>query len=170
MNKQKIEISDIQRQQVEQALGQWHHIACQYFQKSPPVPEINFALRGKAAGTAHAQRWLIRLNAVLFCDNQTEFVQQVIPHELAHLWAFYLYGNRQKPHGDAWRAIMTQVFQRPADVTHQFDISASQGERYIYHCACQQHHLTIRRHNKIQRGQTQYRCKTCGETLRAQTQ
>lgn len=34
-----------------------------------------------------------------------------------------------------------------------------------WRCRCQQHHLTVRRHNRVLRGETEYRCVRCGERL-----
>ncbi|CCK08390.1 Protein sprT [Cronobacter sakazakii 696] len=39
---------------------------------------------------------------------------------------------------------------------------------FPYRCRCQQHQLTVRRHNRVVRGETQYRCVRCGDTLVAE--
>ena len=74
----------------------------------------------------------------------------MVPHELAHLIVYQVFG-RVKPHGQEWQAVMTQLFNLPADTCHQFDVESVQGKMFAYQCECQTHYLTIRRHNRIQR-------------------
>ena len=73
--------------------------------------------------------------------------------------------GRVAPHGRAWQAMMWQVFGLAPRVTHQLDISSLQGPLFAYQCACQPHHLSLRRHNKVQRGQSRYLCRHCGQPL-----
>ena len=64
-----------------------------------------------------------------------------------------------KPHGQEWQAVMTQLFNLPADTCHQFDVESVQGKMFAYQCECQTHYLTIRRHNSIQRDKIAYLCR-----------
>jgi SprT protein len=143
-------------QQAEQAL-----------QQSWPRPALRYTQRGKAAGTAHLQRWEIRLNPVLLVENQALFLHEVIAHELAHLLVFARHG-RVAPHGHHWQVMMQQVFGLAPRVTHRLDISKLQGPLFPYRCACQEHRLSLRRHNKVQRGQSRYLCRHCGQILRSE--
>ncbi|WBA08305.1 SprT family zinc-dependent metalloprotease [Salinivibrio kushneri] len=127
-------------------------------------PVVGFTLRGKSAGTAHPTQWRVRFNPVLLQQAPEIFFDEVIPHEICHLVAFALHG-RVKPHGAEWRHLMAQVFNAPANTTHQLDISAVQGKTFAYHCDCGPVALSIRRHNKIQRGQATYRCNRCQQQL-----
>lgn len=129
-----------------------------------PRPVLRFTQRGKAAGTAHLQKWEIRLNPLLLVDNLPSFLHEVIPHELAHLLVFALHG-RCAPHGREWKGMMQQVFELPGRVTHQLDISKVQGPQFNYRCACRDHSLSLRRHNALQRGKSRYLCRHCGKLL-----
>lgn len=157
-------------EQVEMALRYallyWLAKAEQYFMKNYSVPEIDLSLRGRCAGQAFLQTWRIRFNLQLLRDNYSDFMQHVVPHELAHLIAYEEFGGRIRPHGKEWRSIMEQVFGVPAKTTHQFDVSETARQNYLYRCGCpgKVHGLTIRRHNKIIRG-TNYLCKSCRKTL-----
>ncbi|MHC5224829.1 SprT family zinc-dependent metalloprotease [Ignatzschineria sp. LJL83] len=130
-------------------------------------PTLSFKLRGKTAGTAYLQRWEIRLNPILLAENSDAFINEVIPHEYAHLLTFALYG-RVQPHGKEWQAMMIDIMGLPANRTHRFDTKNSetrQYERFTYYCLCQTHLLTAIRHNRIQANKATYHCKHCGETL-----
>lgn len=137
-----------------------------YFGTTYPVPELDLSLRGKCAGQAYLQQWKLRFNLGLMAANYPDFMLNVVPHELAHLVAFREFGPRIKPHGREWQGVMTQVLGVPAKTTHQYDVSATAKQDYLYRCGCPDrvHGLTIRRHNRIARG-TRYLCKACGEVL-----
>lgn len=136
----------------------------QQLNRSFPRPEVNFKLRGKSAGTAHLQLNKLRFNATLLEENTAEFISQVVPHEICHLLAYQLYG-RVKPHGKEWQSLMIKLYQLRPSTTHNLDISSVEGNTYEYQCACGPVSLSVRRHNKILRQQTQYRCRRCSQTL-----
>lgn len=147
-----------------ESLHQWLTVANDYFSVVHPKPEINFRLRGKSAGKAYLQLNEIRLNSVLFKENYQAFVNEVIPHEIAHLITFQHFG-RVKPHGKEWKFVMSEIFRLPAKTTHQFDITSVAGKIFTYKCACNTHQLSIRRHNNIQKGKAEYRCRRCQAPL-----
>ncbi|WJY15599.1 SprT family zinc-dependent metalloprotease [Pectobacteriaceae bacterium CE90] len=130
-----------------------------------PEPTVNYYQRGLTAGSAWLKTWEIRLNPILLKENQQTFIDEVIPHELAHLLVFSRFG-RTSPHGKEWRWMMEEVLNVPARRTHRFEITSVQGKTFPYQCSCRQHDLTLRRHNRVVRGETEYRCRYCGETLR----
>lgn len=130
-----------------------------FFDRAFQRPDYQFNQRGRAAGTAHLQRNLIKINPTLFINNRDAFFEQVIPHEVAHLITHAVYG-RVRPHGKEWQHVMVNVFKRSADTTHQLDVSEVVGKQFNYRCACSTHQLTIRRHNKVLRGE-KYQCRRC---------
>lgn len=134
-----------------------------HFQQSFPMPQVNYAVKGKKAGVAYLQENEIRLNPVLLAENGVAFIAQVVPHELAHLLVYQLFG-RVQPHGKEWKFVMESVLGVPAETYHCFD-TASVEKQFLYECACQTHALSIRRHNAILRGQRTYLCKHCKQPL-----
>ncbi|MBJ7222762.1 MULTISPECIES: SprT family zinc-dependent metalloprotease [unclassified Brenneria] len=129
-----------------------------------PEPAVNYQQRGSTAGSAWLQHWEIRLNPVLLQENQQSFVDEVVPHELAHLLVFARFG-KVAPHGKEWRWMMEEVLQTPARRTHRFAVKSVQGKTFPYQCGCRQHELSVRRHNRVLRGETEYRCRHCGRML-----
>lgn len=140
-------------------------LAERFFDRSFKRPEYFFNQRGRAAGTAHLHRNWLKLNPILFKQNQNEFFKQVIPHEVAHLIAFQQYG-KVRPHGREWQAVMQGIFKKPASTTHNLNVDDVVGRQFDYACECQTHKLTIRRHNKIQKG-ARYLCRRCKGILKA---
>jgi SprT protein len=129
-----------------------------------PEPKLLYQQRGTAAGTAWLQQWEIRLNPVLLLENQQAFIDEVVPHELAHLLVWKHFG-RVPPHGKEWKWMMENVLGVPAERTHKFEIDSVRSRAFPYRCGCQQHQLTVRRHNRVIRGESEYRCVHCGERL-----
>ncbi|MDO6774565.1 SprT family zinc-dependent metalloprotease [Shewanella sp. 3_MG-2023] len=156
------------QQQVLLKIESDYQLAEQQLQRKFPRPSILFSLRGKSAGTAHLQLNKLRFNPVLLEENVDAFVTQVVPHEVSHLLCFQLFG-KVKPHGKEWQQLMNGIYQIPADTTHQLDTKSVAGKQFQYHCQCGPVMLSIRRHNKVTRNQTQYRCIRCSQVITAKT-
>ncbi len=140
--------------------------ANQRLNKRLRIPTVSFRQRGKIAGSARLQAWEVRFNPILLEENPQAFLDEVVPHEIAHLVTFKLFG-KVRPHGREWQIMMTEVFGIPARTTHSFDVSSVQGDTYRYRCNCSEHQLTVRRHNKVQRKQATYHCRRCQQPLQA---
>ncbi|EIQ92760.1 sprT-like family protein [Yersinia pestis PY-13] len=147
-----------------QCLRHYLQLANQHLGTAYPEPKVNYHQRGTNAGSAYLQSFEIRLNPVLLLENKQPFIDEVVPHELAHLLVYRQFG-RVAPHGKEWRWMMEQVLKVPASRTHQFEVASVRSKTFNYQCKCQQHSLTIRRHNKVLRGESEYRCRQCGEKL-----
>lgn len=152
------------KMQIQRRLRDCLKMAELYFQRDFPMPTLSYDVRGLKAGVTYLQQYSIKLNRTLLLENPQQFIQQVVPHELAHLIVYQQFG-RVKPHGAEWQAVMNKIFQLPADTCHQFDVSNVRGKTFAYQCQCQTHQLSIRRHNKIQQKSAVYFCKKCQSTL-----
>ena len=148
------------KMQVQRKLSQSLQLAAVYFKRKFTMPDVNYELRGIKAGVAYLQKNEIKFNRTLLLENADEFIRQVVPHELAHLIVYQMFG-RVKPHGREWQLVMNEIFNLPADTCHQFDIKNVQGKNFEYRCACQTHFLSTRRHNRIVREKIEYLCRKC---------
>lgn len=152
------------QQQILERVETCYQQAEAYFNRSFSRPLTQFSLRGKSAGTAHLHQNRLRFNPVLLQENSEAFLTEVVPHEISHLLCFQLCG-RTKPHGPEWQNIMWRVFSVPPRTTHSFDTQSVKGQEIEYRCHCGPINLSIRRHNKVLRKETHYRCKRCKQTL-----
>ena len=135
-----------------------------YFGASLDVPSLSFRRSGANAGTAHLQKNKINLNPIYALENQQEFLSQVIPHEVAHIVAFQIYG-KVKPHGKEWQSIMKVIFKCEPKTRHAMETSEPRTNSVLYYCHCGDVELSIRRHNKVQRGEQKYQCRKCNQIL-----
>lgn len=138
-----------------------------YFLRPFPRPEVSFKLRGGHAGVAEPGRQRLRFNRQLLLENGQPFVDEVVPHEVAHLLAYALFGRRIRPHGVEWQSIMRDVLGCIPKTRHGFDVKKAARQSFIYACQCQdrEHALTIIRHRRMSQGQV-YVCRVCRQPLR----
>ena len=125
-------------------------------------PKISYKPKGTIAGCALLTRWEIQLNSTMLYENREDFINEVVPHELAHLITFQYFG-KVKPHGKEWQYVMSEIMKKEPKVTHNFKIKRNE---YIYFCDCQEHYLSPIRHNKIINNKTSYQCRKCGTILK----
>ncbi|MET0028235.1 MAG: SprT-like domain-containing protein [Candidatus Thiodiazotropha sp.] len=140
------------------------------FALPPTRPEIRFDLTGKSAGIVvfgPGNRCVIRYNAALLSRYGQEFMDETVPHEVAHIVARRRFGQRIRPHGREWKQVMA-FFQAPARRCHSFDTTQTTRRRmryYDYRCACRDHRISAVRHNRVVSGTMTYQCRFCGTPL-----
>ncbi|ADZ91408.1 SprT family zinc-dependent metalloprotease [Marinomonas mediterranea] len=154
----------IDYERVELKVRECMNIASQYFSTTLRTPSFNFKQKGRAAGTAYLQKNEIRLNSYMYAQSPDEFIESVIPHEVAHIVVYQIYGSEVSPHGREWKAIMERLFGVPAARTHNFKLPPRK-EGYEYRCACSVHEFTAHRHSRARKG-TEYMCRKCRTTLK----
>lgn len=138
-------------------------VADKFFHHGFKRSSCNFKQKGKAAGTAHLQKNEMRFNLFMYEQNPKEFLQTVVPHEVAHIIVYQIYGSHVKPHGKEWQAVMIKVFGIQPNRTHCFDVPPPK-KSYEYVCQCSTYPFTQRRHNRVQKG-AEYICKNCRSKL-----
>ena len=100
------------KMQVQRKLNQSLLLAEAYFKRKFTMPEVNYELRGIKAGVAYLQKNEIKFNRTLLQENMDEFIRQVVPHELAHLIVYQMFGC-VKPHGKEWQLVMNEILSFP---------------------------------------------------------
>lgn len=151
--------------QILQRLEDCYQLAEQHFGRTFERPRVTLELRGQKAGIAYLHRNELRFNAQLYRENHDHFLLQTVPHEVAHLLAQALYGDRIRPHGREWQGLMTGLFGRPADRCHTYAVPQRRSTRYLYRCACPDGMpFTPQRHALVRRGR-RYSCRRCGDML-----
>lgn len=131
---------------------------------------VRFDLRGRAAGQARftpAGGMEIRYNLAIATLQPDQFLRETVPHEVAHVVTWLLHGQRVRPHGSEWQAIMRHLGVDHPRRCHDFQMPPLRRQRkWPYHCACATHQLSTTRHRRAQQG-TRYQCKACGTILHA---
>ena len=134
------------------------------FGKMFDLCKIEYKDMGTTAGKAHYYENRITLSPTLLKENSTNFINQIVGHEIAHLITFNLYGQFIKPHGKHWKSVMLNLNLNPARC-HDYNVASVKHIRkpqkqFHYHCNCQTHILTNSMHHRAITG-TIYSCNKC---------
>lgn len=136
----------------------------------PSIP-VSCDLRGRSAGQVRRYndgKLHIRYNLEIAKLQPQQFVEETVPHEVAHVITWLLHGDKARAHGQEWRSVMAFLGIQQAQRCHEFSLpqqNVRRQRRWSYECGCQTFDLSSTRHNRILRG-TEYRCPRCQETLR----
>lgn len=161
------------RQQAEAAVRQAEERARNFYGIKLPEAVIDFTLRGRCAGQARVERngeTCLRINQQLLAENLDNFLQQTIPHEVAHLvvnWQVRTKRQRPRPHGPEWQTIMQNCFGLEPQRCHSYQTTPARivPRPFLYSCNCREHLLTSIMHNRISRSY-QALCKACRTPLK----
>lgn len=154
--------------QIAQRIDDLIKQAQQYFNRQFPSPTLHWFSSGTKAGYAVLNHNTLHLHEQLYSEHHTYYWSDVIPHELAHLITYHVFGQ-VKPHGKEWRSVMKYVFNVLPTTTHQLPVNHLRRVRQVtYQCQCGTIELSMIRHNRVVQGRQTYRCKTCGDTLQQQ--
>lgn len=187
-------INEAMQQRVIIEVQRYIDVASELYKKRVEPVDVVFDIKGRSAGIYRyyytkknpkkesgdlvnhyfLQNWFpkkrqqIRFNPWLFSKYPEDSWRNTIPHEVAHYISDCLYGLKNiKPHGKEWKKIMHDFKAEPL-VRGDYDlggIPTRQIRRFPYRCSCREVALTSIRHNKVQRGQQEYRCRDCSEKL-----
>ncbi|MDS9874905.1 SprT family zinc-dependent metalloprotease [Pseudomonas protegens] len=141
-------------------------LAESFFKRPFKRPVVSLKLRGQKAGVAHLHENLLRFNPQLYRENTEDFLKQTVAHEVAHLIAHQLFGERIQPHGEEWQLIMRGVYELPPNRCHTYDVKRRSVTRYIYRrpCAESDFPFSAQRHKLVAQGR-RYLCRRCRQTL-----
>lgn len=126
----KILLNEDLRKKVEKRVKECFALATKkYEHKFDTMPEIRHNLKSRTAGMAYHAQWMLRFNLILLVENEKEFMDVIIPHEVAHLVNRTVNKvpegrKRLSAHGKEWKAVMTDCYDLPPDVTHSLDCTS----------------------------------------------
>lgn len=168
MNKQKVELIE----KLEDAVNKCLENAFKIFNIRVSYPTINVTLKSiRMAGRAIIIRNedtiknTLRFNYKLYAAAPDLFINEVVPHEVAHIINYNMY-ERTIAHDFKWKYICLKLGGSGSTylIKELHEILASISPGYKYKCACTIHNLSTRMHNKIEKGAS-YNCKDCRKKL-----
>ncbi len=111
----------------------------------------------RSLGRCYPERRLIRLAAYLN-EAPSGLVEEVLCHELAHLAARELHGNRIRPHGPEWKALMRDAgFEPKTKLPAPTGFRRNKRSSYLYIHRCPVCHLSW----TAKRSMRRWRCAEC---------
>lgn len=130
-----------------------------------PDPAVTFKVRGRTCwGRAYLREWKVDFNILAHSLNP-QSIEDTAAHEVAHLVAYRLYGDRG--HGYAWKRVMRNLGRAPERCVPNKVVDvppARKVKTFKYVCKCRSWDLTSIRHNRILKGRT-YSCPDCRTKL-----
>jgi SprT protein len=97
-------------------------------------------------------------------NNQNEFVDTTVPHEVCHLIAHQVYGRNIQAHGNEWKYVMSKLGQEPTRCHSMKVEPARKLATYSYTCKkCgKKVSFTSIAHKRAQKDSTLYSHRNCG--------
>lgn len=162
--------------QVNQAVTKYVNIAQRLDPECTNVKAIMSTRKSTTAGKAYVGRvpfgvYEISLNIPLLAvNNDPDQIDQTVGHEIAHLIAYKVYGDRG--HGASWKKVMRYFGLAPERCHDMSKAATTVGKNttiYVYRCTgCGKHvHLGAKRHKKQQQCQaagSRYGFFHCGKS------
>lgn len=150
--------SQEQISQVSKVLSSSTKIFCSHFGVQVREPFVKYDLAGTTAGQAIASHWAIRINQKMMDREGSDFITDLVIHEVSHLFSWYL--TRQSGHGPHWQMVV-RVLGGVPQRCHNYDVQGLQtGGTYVYRCpVCgRSYNFSKRRHNNVSLRGKSYRC------------
>jgi len=135
------------QQRVVEKLEACVEIANKHFiNRTIRMPVIKYDVKGTRGGYVNSGVNVVHYNPILLMDNIDAFIGRTVPHELAHLITYIVFGTehttgrrrRRIVHGESWREVM-RVLGAPTTRCHSYDTKAARTRRKMprveYTCA-----------------------------------
>ena len=137
-------------------------LASKLYNRDFTYPKVTFNRKGRTAGMAYSYVWKVMLNLVLLSENYEDFMEQTIPHEVAHLVANKCFNSWG--HDREWKRVMRDFGLVPLRY-NSYDLrNVCVGGCYIYKCGCHEYQASKQWHNVAnERG---YYCTKCGKMFK----
>lgn len=142
-----------------------------------PTVHVRYDINsGRLGGEARLYENTVRVNPVFLNAHTEEYINQTIPHEVAHLGVHQVYrvgrGQVVDAHGHQWKNMMVNVLGIPADRCHSMTVPegvrvGKPKPKYNYTCSGCNAVVVVgpKHHAKIQAGHHMWH-KSCGSSTR----
>ena len=114
-------------------------------------------LTPRVAGYAHPYSYLVEINELYLKDNLQEMSNQILAHEICHIYNFEYNPEAKQHHGPEWKNIMKSIGYAP-DTRHRMKIAEMKPKqkrkkvRYIYTNGVKKCYVTKQQHEKLTNG------------------
>ena len=117
------------------------------------------------AGRAYTHFNTLMYNNNMLEENEDDFIENTIPHEVAHLVTFKV-SRTEKSHGPTWKWAMQNIYNLNPVTHHNYNTQSSvKSKRYEYFCLCGTNfYISKGIHNKICNGSLRY-CRKCNTPI-----
>lgn len=138
-----------------------YELACELYQLKTPCPTVDFEAYGRIGGRAWMGLNIISINSKMMLMNSERILEELAPHEMAHIVAYKIYGVSD--HSDTWQQIAVKL-GASGSRTHNYNFElARKTKKHIYYClGCAGNCIVGSNvHNKMMEGQVRCcaRCK-----------
>lgn len=133
------------RLKIEERVEECLQIGEKFFDIKIERPEsIILKSNGTKGGHSNYRKLELMFQIELFKNNVDHYLDDIIPHEVAHYvqrayYGYYRGGTKVQPHGREWKYIMQTVFGLEPNRTHSMDTSSIKKrriERFEIICSC----------------------------------
>jgi len=108
----------------------WLGLRAQYGKRVGKMPELYFNNRLRTtAGRAHINGNIVELATKLVPEFPQEYIKVIIPHELAHIVAYRVFGEEN--HGLPWKQIMANMGLSTSPYHNLFQIRNARQQRAV---------------------------------------
>lgn len=169
------------RERILKKVEECMKIAEAYYGRSIPRPnKIHFKSNGSVGGWSNFSTKEMMFHLAFAEQNEHEYFNVIIPHEVAHWVADCVLGyditpkGKARHHGPRWKSVMVRVFNLPPTRCHNMSIDTIKTRvvrNWEYKCECRIHSLNTYKHNKSERflkknGRSFWSCRGCKTKLR----
>jgi SprT protein len=131
------------------------------FGRTFDIPTLSYSINsGGKAGYAQYRQWHIAINDKYLVAHPDTVINEVVPHEVAHLLTFNLFPRFRQHHGPEWKSVMRRLGLPPARC-HRMQLVEAHPHTYV--CNCRKHFVSDLIHRRMM---VQPRwCRKCRSTV-----
>lgn len=138
---EKLEVSEELRERVIRKILECIQKCNKGLKEKFDIPILTFRTKSRNAGVSDYSNYWIDINPILLNENPDFVINDTVPHEMAHLISYLVYGNKAKGHGYYWKYV-AQLLGVDTERQHDLDVSTINQVRkprrtFLYKCKCE---------------------------------